>query len=274
MKRFVVLILIPLLLFCSCAHNSRPSESGATELVVFAAASMTETMNRIKTMYENANQDITVVCNFDSSGTLKTQIEEGAYCDVFISASPKQMNQLDISKGSEANPDRLDFVLQGTRSDLLENRVVLCSASNSALEIGSFDELSEALIRDKILLCIGNSDVPVGQYSRKILQYYGIDEERMAAAGKITYGSNVKEITTAIAEGTVDCGIIYSTDAYSAGLTPADTATEEMCGRAIYPAAVMNVTTHEEAARDFLEFLKGNEATAVFESVGFSIITG
>ena len=93
-----------------------------TELIVFAAASMTETLTGIKHLYEEANPGITLTYNFDSSGTLKTQIEEGAECDVFISAGQKQMNELDISAGEDVNPDQLDFVKEDSRIDLLEIR--------------------------------------------------------------------------------------------------------------------------------------------------------
>lgn len=95
-------------------------------------------------------------------------------------------------------------------------------------------------------------------------------EEDLAAAGSITYGSNVKEVTTQVSEATVDCGIIYQTDAFSAGLTVVDTATAEMCGQVIYPAAVMKTAKNVEAARAFLEYLTGDAADAVFENVGFT----
>ena len=80
----------------------------------------------------------------------------------------------------------------------------------------------------------------------------------------------MKEVTTQVSEATVDCGIIYGTDAFSAGLTVVDTATAEMCGQVIYPAAVLNITKNEEAAKAFLTYLQGEEASAVFEAVGFS----
>ena len=102
---------------------------------------------------------------------------------------------------------------------------------------------------------------------------YGVKKEDLAAAGVITYGSNVKEVTTQVSEATVDCGIIYGTDAYSAGLTVVDTATAEMCGQVVYPAAVLKITKHEEAARAFLDYLTGEEASAVFEAVGFCPLT-
>ena len=118
------------------------------------------------------------------------------------------------------------------------------------------------------MLAIGNSDVPVGQYTQKIFAYYGIDET--AIAGNLTYGSNVKEVTTAVSEGTVDCGIIYASDAYSANLTVAAEATADMCGQVIYPAAVLNTSGLQEAAAAFLAYLQGAEASAEFEKVLFT----
>ena len=178
------------------------------------------------------------------------------------------MNALDIT--SEANTAGLDFVLQGTRINLLENKVALAVPEGNPKNVTSYDQLIEGLKAGSLMLAMGNSDVPVGQYTQKILAYYGVSEEELAAAGVITYGSNVKEVTTQVAEATVDCGIIYGTDAYSAGLTVVDTATAEMCGQVIYPAAVLKITKNEEAARAFLDYLTGEEASAVFESVGFS----
>ena len=242
------------------------------ELIVFAAASMTETLTEIAELYKNVAPNVTLVFNFDSSGTLKTQIQEGADVDLFISAAPKQMNQLDSSKDADANPDGLDFVLQGSRINLLENKVALAVPSGNPKNINSYDDLAAGLKDGTIFLAMGNSDVPVGQYTKKILDYYELSEDDLAAKGCVTYGSNVKEVTTQVSEATVDCGIIYATDAFSAGLQVVDTATAEMCGQVIYPAAVMNVSKNPEAAQAFLDYLTGPEATAVFESVGFSAI--
>ncbi len=120
--------------------------------------------------------------------------------------------------------------------------------------------LAEHLKAEDILFCMGNSDVPVGQYTQKILAYYDLDEAALAAAGVITYGSNVKEVTTQVTEGSVDAGMVYCTDAYSAGLTPVDEATKEMCGQVIYPAAVMKAAPHADAAKAFLAYLQTEEA--------------
>ena len=258
----------------STASSAAPSSEAAqnVELIVFAAASLTETLTAIGETYSAENPGVTFRFNFDSSGTLKTQIQEGADCDLFISAGQKQMNQLDITASAEVNKDGLDFVDPDSRVDLLENKVVLCVPEGSDKGIDSFDALAEHLKAKDILFCMGNSDVPVGQYTQKILAYYDLDEEALASAGVITYGSNVKEVTTQVTEASVDAGVVYCTDAYSAGLTPVDEATKEMCGQVIYPAAVLKAAPNAETAKEFLAYLQTDKAVTVFEGVGFSAV--
>lgn len=256
----------------SAAASSEAASGESVELIVFAAASLTETLNAIAETYSAENPGVTFSFNFDSSGTLKTQIQEGADCDLFISAGQKQMNQLDSTASADVNTEGLDFVDSDSRVDLLENKVVLCVPENGDKGIDSFDSLAEHLKAGDILFCMGNSDVPVGQYTQKILAYYALDEEALAAAGVITYGSNVKEVTTQITEASVDAGVVYCTDAYSAGLTPVDEATKEMCGQVIYPAAVLKAAPNAEAAREFLAYLQTDRAATVFESVGFAAL--
>ena len=255
----------------SAAASSRAAAE-PVELIVFAAASLTETLTAIGETYSAENPGVTFRFNFDSSGTLKTQIQEGADCDVFISAGQKQMNQLDSTASADVNTEGLDFVDCDSRVDLLENKVVLCVPEGSDKGIDSFDALAEHLKAEDILFCMGNSDVPVGQYTQKILAYYDLDEEALAAAGVITYGSNVKEVTTQITEASVDAGVVYCTDAFSAGLTPVDEATKEMCGQVIYPAAVLKAAPNAEAAKEFLAYLQTDRAATVFEGVGFSAV--
>lgn len=281
-KLFAMLIAAVMVLsFAACAapateETAAPEETvpeaEPVELIVFAAASMTETMNQIAELYKTKAPNVTLTYNFDSSGTLKTQIQEGAECDLFISAGQKQMNQLDITADPEVNTDKLDFVLEGTRINLLENRVTLCVPEGNPKDIKSFDDLADKLKEGSVLMAMGNSDVPVGQYTQKILAFYGLDEEKLAKDGVITYGTNVKEVTTQVTEASVDCGVVYCTDAFSAGLTPVDYATKEMCGQVIYPAAVLNVSKNQEAAKEFLAYLQTDEAMKVFEAVGFASV--
>ena len=240
------------------------------ELIVFAAASMTETLEEIQKVYEAENPNVKLIFTFDSSGTLKTQIEEGAPCDVFISAAPKQMNQLDVTQDEEKNPDKLDFIDPETRINLLENKVALVVPDNNPLGLTSFDDLAEKLKNDQILMAMGNSDVPVGQYTQKILAYYELNEEELANAGKITYGTNVKDVAEQVKNESVQAGVVYATDAASGGLTVIDTAKKEMCGQVIYPAAVLKESTHPEEAKVFLQYLQSDAAMKVFEGVGFS----
>ena len=253
-------------------RDSAPVEESAgdpVELIVFAAASMTETLTEIAELYKTAAPEVTITYSFDSSGKLLTQIKEGADCDLFISAAPTQMNALDGSLigDTEKNPDGLDLIVTDSRVNLLENKVTLAVPEGNPKGIESFDQLAELLKGRDVMLAIGNSDVPVGQYTLKIFNYYGIDET--AVADKLTYGNNVKEVTSQVSEAAADCGIIYATDAFSAGLTVADSATAERCGQVIYPAAVLK-GDKEDAARAFLAYLQTDAAMTVFESVGFS----
>ena len=252
--------------------DPQTEQAEPVELIVFAAASMTETLTEIAELYKTAAPEVTITYNFDSSGKLLTQIKEGADCDLFISAAPKQMNALDGSLigNTEKNPDGLDRIVTGSRIDLLENKVTLAVPEGNPKGIESFDQLAGLLASGDVFLAMGNSDVPVGQYTQKIFTYYGLNEETLASSGVLTYGSNVKEVTTQVSEGTVDCGVIYATDAFSAGLTVVDEATAEMCGQVIYPAAVMKNSANPDAAKAFLDFLSTDEAMACFEAVGFS----
>lgn len=278
--------------FGSTDSVSKSGTSGGQsgDLIVFAAASMTETLQKCADLYKEQNPDINITFNFDSSGTLKTQIQEGAACDLFISAAQKQMDQMDITaagdkgqrkkqsqaaagdKGQDKNPERLDLIDPDTRVNILENKVVLTVPKDNPKDIKSFDDLAQRLKDGGVLMAMGNSDVPVGQYTQKILDYYGLKEDDLASKGEITYGSNVKEVTTQVSEAAVDCGVVYCTDATSAGLDIIDYATPEMCGQVIYPAAVTKNAQNPDAAKDFLSFIQSDACMKIFASVGFSAV--
>ncbi len=274
MKNRIILPLLLCLLLTACggktsapaaSSDPAPAANGSVEpaadpveLYVFAAASMTETLDQIIALYKDAAPNVSITPTYDSSGTLLDQIQQGAECDLFISAGQSQMNALDEERA----------LLDGSQLDLLENTATLSVPEGNPAGIESFDQLAEKLKNGDVFLAIGDSSVPVGQYTQKIFAYYEIDET--AAAGCLTYGSNVKEVTTQVSEATVDCGIIYGTDAFSAGLTVVDGATAEMCGQVIYPAAVLANSANPEAAQAFLDYLTTADAGAVFESVGFT----
>lgn len=242
----------------SSAAASSEASGESVQLTVFAAASLTETLNEISEQYKTVAPNVELVFNFDSSGTLKTQIEEGADCDLFLSAAQKQMNALE-----EENLINAD-----TRIDLLENKVVLAVPEGNPADIQSFEDIGTDKCK---LVALGNDDVPVGSYSIEILTNLGILDE-LESSNKITYGSNVKEVTTQVKEAAADCGIVYATDAYSAGLETVDEATADECRQVIYPAALTASTAHAEEAQAFLDYLTTDDAAAIFESVGFAMV--
>lgn len=256
------------------AQNSETPapQTETVDVVVFAAASMEATLTEIAELYKEVAPNVTLTFTFDSSGTLKTQIEEGAVCDLFISAAQKQMNQLDDADTTGTN-EGLDFVLSDTRINFVENKVVLAVPDDNPKDIQSFQDLAS----DKLsLLCLGNDDVPVGAYSLQILDTLGIDIAGLEADGKVTYASNVSEVATQVKEGAVDCGIIYATDAFTYELSVVDQADADMCDQVIYPAAVMKCGGSEvsqAAAQAFLDYLHTDEnAIAVLEGVGFTVL--
>ncbi len=236
------------------------------EVVVFAAASLEATLTEIADLYKEVAPEVTLTFSFESSGTLRTQIIEGAVCDLFISAGQSQMNDLEAGQ----NENGADFVYSDTRIDFVENKVVLAVPDDNPAGIETFSDLAT----DKLsLLCIGNDDVPVGSYSLEILDTLGIDIAQLESDGKVTYASNVTEVANQVKEGAVDCGIIYATDAYTYELTVVDQATSDMCSQVIYPAAVMKSGSAEAAAQAFLDYLHTDEsAIAVLEGVGFTVL--
>lgn len=240
------------------AAASSEASGESVQLTVFAAASLTETLNEIAEQYKTVAPNVELVFNFDSSGTLKTQIEEGADCDLFLSAAQKQMNALQDE----------DLINADTRIDLLENKVVLAVPEGNPADIQSFEDIGTDKCK---LVALGNEDVPVGSYSIEILTNLGILDE-LESGNKITYGSNVKEVTTQVKEAAADCGIVYATDAYSAGLETVDEATADECRQVIYPAALTASTAHAEEAQAFLDYLTTDDAAAIFESVGFAMV--
>jgi molybdate transport system substrate-binding protein len=267
----LVLSVLSLTLFAAffTLALSAPALAAEKTVTVFAAASMTESLNEIGELYKKAAPDVEVVFNFDSSGTLKTQIQNGADCDIFISAGQRQMNQLDAAADPSVNTESLDFVASATRFNIVSNRVVLIVPKGKNTKgISDFKDAAS----DKVsLISLGNSDVPVGQYAQEIYANLGLWDS-LNSSGKISFASNVKEVLTQVAEGAVDCGVVYSTDAATSDQV--EIAADAPAGShapITYPAAVMKGAKDEAAALAFVNFLKSEDASNVLSRIGFAI---
>lgn len=248
-----VLLTLLLALSLSLTTSCSSAEDESVELVVFGAASLTESLTEIATLYQEVAPNVEIIYTFDSSGTLLTQIESGATCDLFFSAAQSQMNTLEEG----------GYLAEGSRMNLLENTLALVVPEGNPANINSFEDLSGDYIT---LLAIGNSDVPAGVYGQALLEdlelWTGLVEEQ-----KLTYGSNVKEVTAQVSAGAVDAGIVYSTDGTAAGLEIVD----DFSGNITYPVALLADSQVLEEAQAFLTFLQGEEAGAVFEGAGFTL---
>ena len=258
-------MLLPLISCAFMALTGCKNKEEKKDVYIFAAASMTETLNQIKTKYMEAHQDVNLLFNFKGSGDLQTQIEQGADCDLFISAAPKQMNNLQ-------NENLIDV---STRINLLENKVVLATTQENPSNVTGFQNTVDRILADEsgFVVAVGEfpNKVPAGEYANKI--YQSLDLTINDHTGHFTKESDVKGVTAKVSNGGAACGVIYATDAYSAGLKTIETATKEQCGgQVIYPAAVTANAKQADLAKAFLEYLQGSEAKAIFESVGFTAL--
>lgn len=238
-------------------NESAPeADSEPVELTILAAASLTDVCDEIKTMYETEHPNVTLTFSYGGSGALQTQIEEGAPCDVFISAATKQMTALD-----EEN-----LMVSDSIRNLLENKVVLIVPKDSDSDITAFEDAAT----DKVtMIGLGEpGSVPVGQYSEEIFTTLGILDEVQA---KANYGSDVRTVLSWVETSAVDCGVVYATDAYiSDGVTIVCEAPAGSCKQVIYPAGIVAASEEQEAAEQFIEYLESDEIMELFASYGFS----
>lgn len=223
-----------------------------------AAASMTDAMQEIGKAYQKKHGNIDFVFQFDSSGTLKTQIEQGAPADVFVSAAMKQMDELKTG----------GMIEDGSDFSLLENKVVLIVPKDSDVRPASFEETAT----DKIsMIAIGNADVPVGQYTEDIYKKLGLWEHIQKKANLAT---NVRQVLDWVATGNVQCGVVYATDAQiEKNVEVVCEAPEGSCEPVIYPAGMVSGSKGKEEAARFLEFLKTAEASDILRAYGFAPYT-
>lgn len=253
MNRTLKLLIALVAALCLLVGSVAMAET-KVELNVFAAASLTELLTKIGELYKAAQPDVTLTFNFDSSGTLQTQIESGAEADLFLSAAKKQMDALEAG----------GYLLEGTRVDLLNNKVVLIVPEGSTLGLSSFEDVVGDAVK---LVALGNSDVPVGQYAEEVFTTLGSWD---AVSAKASLGANVKEVLSQVASGAVDSGVVYATDAATAkGVTVVAEAPEGSHKPVVYPGAVLKASASADAAKAFLDYLTTPDAVAVFEALGF-----
>ena len=261
MKKFLISIILisfivsNLVLF-GCAQNQNKDET--IELLVSAAASLTDALEEIKELYTEENKNITVTYNFAGSGSLQQQIEQGAPVDVFISAASRHMNDL----------EQKNLIMEGTRIDLLMNKLVLIVPAASDIQSGDF----QVLLKDEIKkIAIGEPDsVPAGKYATQVFDHFGILKDIEA---KFIYGKDVRQVLTWVNTSNVDAGVVYASDAVQADkiriLSEAPEGSHEPI---VYPAAVIKNSRHAEQAQNFLDFLATSKSKEIFARHGFSFL--
>jgi molybdate transport system substrate-binding protein len=234
----------------------RPPASPQTHLTISAAISLKDALDEIQRDYTAANPAVAIAVNYGASGTLQLQIEQGAPVDVYISASPKQMDALE-SKG---------LLLEGTRKNLLRNEIVLIIPKDSSSRVSSFQDLTRPDVKQ---IALGEpTTVPAGEYAKEVLTQLGIYD---AVKSKAVLAKDVRQVLTYVATGNADAGIVYSTDAMtSSKVQVVAIAPENSHAPAIYPAAVMKASKDAAAARGFEDFLFDSQARAVFQKYGFA----
>jgi molybdate transport system substrate-binding protein len=262
MKKTAILLAIMLLVLSAVGCSQQAAEpssppSETVELHISAAASLTESMTKVAALYEQKNSGVKIVNNFASSGTLQTQIEEGAPADLFISAAQKQMDALE-NEG---------LILNDSRIDLLENKVVLIVPKDSDIDLSSFEDC----LTDKVsMIAIGDpANVPVGQYAQDVFTYLnGWD----VISAKANLAADVKEVLSWTETGNVDCGVVYSTDAATSdGVRVVCEAPANSHKPVVYPAAVVKASENADAAAAFISFLSSDEVKQIFSENGFSV---
>ena len=225
------------------------------ELLVSAAASLTDAMNDIAKAYNAEQKDVKVTFNFGSSGSLQQQIEQGAPADIFLSAATKQMNALD-DKG---------LIIKDTKKNLLKNRMVLVVPKGST-NIKDFSDLTKA----KVIALGEPESVPAGKYGQELLTKLGLWDK---LSSKMVYAKDVRQVLAYVESGDADAGIVYRTDALiSDKVKIAATADEKLHSPVVYPGAVIKASKNPQAARDFVQFLSSDKAETIFEKYGFTVV--
>lgn len=233
------------------------ASAGADEILVSAAASLTDVLKEIGDNYQSKSKH-TVKFNFGPSSGLARQIDEGAPADIFFSADLKQMDGLD-KKG------RLE---PGTRKNLLSNQLVIIAPADSKLTLSSPKDLLKAEVR-KIALAEPSS-VPAGVYSKKYLDDEGLWGKVEA---KIVPVQDVRATLASVESGNVEAGFVYKTDAaISKKVKIVYEVPVEKGPKITYPAAIVKDSKHKDAARDFLNYVQTSAGKDSFRKYGFVVL--
>jgi molybdate transport system substrate-binding protein len=231
-----------------------PTGGDPVELTVSAAASVQDALKELQGAYGEVAPSVTITYNFGSSGSLAQQIAQGAPSDVFLSASPKWMDDLE-GKGQ---------LLEGSRQDLLRNAMVLIVPQDKAT-VADFPELERV---EKV--AIGEPEsVPAGTYAKEVLITLNLFD---ALQPKLVFGKDVRQVLAYVATGNVDAGLVYATDAIGSDqVQVVATAPADSHDPIIYPVAVVGDSENTEAAQGFVDFLSSDRAIAIFRDYGFGM---
>ncbi|WP_334927507.1 molybdate ABC transporter substrate-binding protein [Nostoc sp.] len=247
--------------------NFSPANS-ATTLNVYAAVSLTNALNDIKTQYQSANPSVNVVYTFGASGTLLSQIQAGAPADIFISAATDQLDVLQNSSPSK--------IVAGSRKNVVKNRLVLIAPTTAPVSAGSaalttINGLTNANITG---IAIGDYTgtppvVPAGNYAKQVLTSRGIFT---TVSPKLYLASNVRNVLTAVENKTlnshtIDAGFVYKTDAsLSNKVRVVETALTTESDPIVYPLGILTRTTVLSTAQSFSTYLSGATAQNTFKN--------
>ena len=243
------------LLLTGCSSSTK-KEDKTIELNISAAASLKEAMADLEAAYTSKNPEVSFVINYGSSGSLQQQIEQGAPCDLFISAGEKQMTALEEE----------GLLLDGTNKDLVKNSLVLVTSNDS--EISSIDSLNSDAVSK---IALGEpSSVPAGKYADETLTSLAIKD---SLNNKLVFAKDVKEVLAWTASGNADAGFVYLSDALSSdGLKIVETISEEYHSPITYPVAIIKDSDDIDAAKAFEDFLFTDEAQEIFEKYGYKSV--
>jgi molybdate transport system substrate-binding protein len=251
----LVLLSLAVLLFPTACKDSATGSIAPVTLNVSAAASLTDVLTEINKRYTEERPWVTIVPNFASSGTIQQQIENGAPCDVFISAAAAQMDNLD-KKG---------LLWTGTRRNLLINSLVLIVPATSTLDIRSFTGLTSDKVKR---IAVGDpSSVPAGTYARQAFDQLGITSQ---VQSKLVLGGTVRQVLTYVETGDVDAGLVFVTDALTTDkVRVIASAPQEINATIAYPVAIIASSPNPPAAGDYINYLRSPVGEGIFEKNGF-----